>query len=66
MVCTDSTIALNAFYGGLRCHSPHMVPDFDVDSLLSSSVCIKLVSNDINDLVDQLVVNGLRREDLFQ
>ena len=39
VVCTDSTIALNALYGGLQNHFPHMIPEFDVDTLLSTSVC---------------------------
>lgn len=54
MVCADSSIALNAFYGGLQYYFPHMVPAININSLLYNSVCIKLVQSDINELADQI------------
>lgn len=52
VVCTNSTIALNALYGGLQYHFPHMIPEFDVDTLLSTSVCIKFVPSELNNLAN--------------
>lgn len=65
VVCTDSTVAINAIYGGLQHSFPHMIPDFDIDSLLNTSVCIKFVPGEINELADQLAVNGLGRKEFF-
>ena len=65
MICTDSSVALNAFYSGLQHQFLLMVPEFDVDSLLNSSVCLKLVPSELNDLADNSTANGLNRLEIF-
>lgn len=54
-------MAINAIYAGLKSTFPLLNPDFDVHTLLQSSVCINYVPSEINVEADQLAKKGVDR-----
>lgn len=64
VICTDSTIAINAIYEGLEISFPLLIPDFDIKEMLHGSVCIQFVPSALNDEADQLAKDGVNRSSL--
>ncbi|WOH13938.1 hypothetical protein DCAR_0933451 [Daucus carota subsp. sativus] len=66
VLCSDSSIAINAIYEGLDKNFPLLEPDFDVKCLLHGSVCIHFVPSSINEEADGLAKNGIDRQFLWE
>ncbi|WOH00218.1 hypothetical protein DCAR_0519576 [Daucus carota subsp. sativus] len=61
VICTDSTVAINAFSQGLKVDFPLLIPDFDVQKLLDNSVCLNFIPSELNDEADHLAKGGINR-----
>ena len=61
LICSDSTVVVNAFNSGFDMAYPLLIPNFSFQSFINTSIFIQFVPRNLNDTADLLAKKGIGR-----
>ena len=62
VICSDSSLAINAIYEGLEHSFPLLAPPFNIQALLEESIQLNYIPSVLNEEADELAKSGVNRE----